>query len=441
VQPTAPAMSLNGLPTELVENIVTHLDVPATRSIRLASRSLKQQSLHTFRDRFFRQRLIAWTKEDLEKIRDISTHPEFGAALQHLSINATPKNSIFLWRLRERISEAATVDSEPDGIFFKSDLQEQYIGIERKAKAVAADFNETQYDKKCMQVVFENVKALETIEFGYEGMGKVYSKFGRRYCETSQHEMSRPFVSTMAAIAASGLQVKKISIHDRQNYGAVSIGRLESLAPTLGSFDAAFEKLDTLCLNLRDWRHPEDGFKLGSDRAPFVVRFLAKAKNVKHLDLGCYSSLDDDLFGEMARTCAFAKLRSCKLSQFDLLKASDLLQLLEPSASTIEELNLSHIALRDREVTWTEWLTRLATSNEALPALKTMRLAKLFTRAGSRLSTTAGWKLEDLIIGDSTSSLRWKAELLAHVGQFSEGSSGPAWFLGAVAYPFIGMGT
>jgi hypothetical protein len=171
------------------------------------------------------------------------------------------------------------------------------------------------------------------------------------------------------------------------------------------------------------------------------VRFLAKARNVQHLDLECYSSLEDDLFGEIARTCVFAKLRTCKLAQFDLLKASDLLQLLVPSSLTIEELSLNHIAFRDRETTWTEWLARLATSHDALPALKWMRLAKLFTRTGARLYIFDGWKPEELIIGDRTSTSRWKDELLALVGQFIEGGMGPAWFLGAVAYPFIGTRT
>jgi hypothetical protein len=438
-RPTVLVMSLNRLPTELIESIVAHLDLSATRSIRLVSKSLQQQSLHVFRDRFFRQRSIAWTKEDLEKLRDISTHFVFGAALQHLSIDATPKFSILLWRLRNRISEAGTVHSEPGGVFFKSELQEQYIEIENEAKALTTDLNETQYDKRCMQMVLKNVQALESIEFRYDGMENAYSKFGRRYCEMSQHEMSRPFVSTMTAIAASGLQIKKISINDRQNHGAVGIGRLESLAPALSSFDMAFEKLDTLCLNLRDWRVREEGFELGNDRAPFVVRFLAKARNVKHLDLECYSSLDDDLFGEIARTCAFAKLETCKLAHFDIRKASDLLRLLAPSSFTIQELSLSHIALRDHEVTWPEWLARLATSHDALPALKWMRLAKLFTKTGARLYSSYGPKLNDLIIGDRTSASHWRDELLAHVARSEEGSLGPAWFRGAVAYPFIGM--
>jgi hypothetical protein len=298
-------MSLASLPTELIESIALYLDLLSSCSLRLASSSLRQQSLHVFRDRFYHKRSISWTRTDLDRLVEISEHENFGPALQQLVVDATPQHSISLWQLRKRISEADPIFSEPDGVFFKSDLQEMYIEEEKEAKKLATFFNETRYDHKCLLAVFGQAQRLESIIFRYKGMDKKYGKFGRRYCESSQHEMSRPFVSTMAVIAASGVRLKEVTIHHVDHYGAVSIGRLESVAPSLRNFASIFESLERLELDLRDWRHPDEGFELENGRAPFVVRFLAKARNVRHLSLGCYSSLQDDLIGEMARHCTF----------------------------------------------------------------------------------------------------------------------------------------
>jgi hypothetical protein len=280
-------MSLASLPTELIEAIASYLDLPASRSLRLVSSSLKQQSLHVFRDRYFRSRSLQWAKQDFENLLKVSKHTAFGTALRHLVVDATPKHSMCLWQLRKRISEADAIFSDPNGVFFKSELQERYIAEEKEATELATFFNESRYDQKCLRAAFGPITQLESITFMYSGMEKKYGKFGRRYCESSQSEMSRPFVSTMTAVAASGVQVKKICTSEHFSYGAVSVGRVESLAPSLRNFEGGFEKLEQLELNLRDWRYPDTGFELGSTRAPFVVRFLAKARNVKHLNIGC----------------------------------------------------------------------------------------------------------------------------------------------------------
>jgi hypothetical protein len=433
-------MSLASLPTELIESIATHLDLSGFCSLRLASHSLEERLLHVFRESFFRTRSLSWTKFDLDRFVEVSAHPDFGPALRHLCINATPHFSILLWQLRKRISESDAIHSGPNGVVFQSELQEQYIQDEKKAADFATFLNETRYDHKCLRTVFDKIRTLESIVFRYVGMDKKYGKFGRRYCESSQHEMSRPFVSTMAAVASSGVLIKEISIHPIYNYGAVSIGRLESLAPSLRNFDTTFQKLEKLELNLRDWRYPDTGFELESTRAPFVVRFLMKTHNVKHLSLSCYSSLDDNLVGELARSCSFNNLVTCRLSHFRLHNALDLSQLLLPSSTTLRGLEISHVVLRDENLDWAGLFCHLAASEDGLQTLERMRLTKLFTRSGSRLCYGDG-ENTDLVTGAEGVIGSWRGELLARINQLREGTWGPAWHLAAVQYPFIGMQT
>lgn len=436
-------MSLSSFPTELVEHIAAYLDLTSFRSIRLASSSLNHQLLYLFRDHFFRTRTVQWTKIGLDSLVDVTNHDIFGAGLQRLIVDSTPRHSISLWKLRKRISETNSIFSDQSGVFFKSELQARYIADEREATDLASFFNETRHDQRCLQAVFARVRVLESLIFEYEGMDKKYGKFGRRYCESSQHEMSRPFVSVLAALAASGAHVRTISVHESNNHGAVSIGRLESLAPSLRHFDTAFEKLETLQLNLRDWRDPNSGFELESDRAPFVVRFLAKAHNLRHLDLSCYSSLDDNIFGEMARHCVFSQLETCKLSLFHWQDASDLLKFLEPSSSTLKSLTLCHIALRDENRTWIDVLRQLAASEEGLQGLDKLELNYLYTKDGSRLRLGApGHPCSTrLTVPREGSHNRWRQDLLSSIDGVFEGVPGLAQHLTAVTYPFMGIKT
>jgi hypothetical protein len=429
-------MSLVSLPTELIELIVNHGDVSAACSLRLASSVLNQKSLHVFRDRVFRTRSLSWTKHNLAQLVEISAHPFFGRALQHLSINATPRYSISLWQLRKRISWPAGVPSDPNNQYDKFRLQMQYTADQKEAHDLAAFFNETRFDQKCLQTVFESTQRLESVRFRYEGMDQKHATFQRRYCESSQHEMSRPFVSTMAAIAASGVQLKAILIDPTHNYGAISIGRLESLAPSLTRFNTAFEALAKLELNLRDWRHPSTGFELESTKAPFVVRFLKKARQVKHLSLSCYSSLDDNLIGDLASKCTFANLETCKLAHFRMNKAEDLAQFLEPSSTTLRSLNLREIVLRDDDSDWGSLLLQLATSEDVWPGLEMMELARLHTQADG-LVLFGGDKDPRLRLGTQGLTGSWRADLLAQEHRFSEGAWGTSLDLVATGYPFI----
>ncbi|CAO2650192.1 Nn.00g014840.m01.CDS01 [Neocucurbitaria sp. VM-36] len=172
-------MSLASLPTELIEQIASHLDLSSFRHVRLTCSSIRQQTLHHFKDRYFRKRTLQWTNESLKLLVEVTGHVDFGDELQHLVIDATPRKSIRLWQTRKRISEAQAVF----GSHKKSPLKEQYQEDHKIAEDLATFFKETRYDQKCVISVFRKLGKLKSISFEYEGMDKKYGKFGRRYCE------------------------------------------------------------------------------------------------------------------------------------------------------------------------------------------------------------------------------------------------------------------
>lgn len=186
------AIGLASLPTELIELIASSLDLPSFRYVRLTCSSISRQTLHHFKERFFRTRTLRWTKERLDLFVEVTNHIDYGDALQHLIIDATPRNSIHLWQTRKRISEAQAIF----GSHKKSPLEEQYQEDHKVAEHLATFFKETKYDQKCLTTVFMKLDKLESIIFEYEGMNKRYGKFGRRYCESSQHEMLLDWIPT-----------------------------------------------------------------------------------------------------------------------------------------------------------------------------------------------------------------------------------------------------
>lgn len=415
---------LSNLPTELIEHVTDHLDLESFRSFRLASPLLNQQSIHAFRQRFFRARTVAWTSESLDRLTEISADTFFGRSLRDLIVDATPRFAIRLWELEKGIIEA-DLQQDQDR---RNDAQARYSEVETRFEQATRFWNETRHDRKVLTSVFEHLGRLQSIVFAYDGMRKNFLLFGRRYCESSQNEMSRPFVTTMAAVAMSKLIVQTITIDPQRRYGAVSTGRLESLAPLLPRFDDIFLGLKVLKMNIRDWRSPDDGFEMPLGKASFLVRFLSKLRNLETLDLSCFSSLEENILSEMAQHCKYPRLKTCRLHLFRIPDADDLLRFLEPAHGWLKSLTLSQCVLRNGE--WGQVLIDIASELR----LDHIELSDLFTRSGARVGFDHTMRRTMVFEGPHI-----RESLLSQSERLIDGNWGPAWHLSAVAYPFIGL--
>lgn len=409
----------------MVEGIAGHLPLSAFRDLRLVCSSLNQQLQHQFRERFFRQHTLAWSTESFHALTSIVTHEYYGTALKVLVIDATPSYAVNLWKINRQGVESPNSELE-------FQLQRKEDILTEEAKESAKFWTESRFDQTNLIAIFQRVKNLDSIVFAYDGMEKHWGKFARIYCERSRNEMSRPFVVAMAAIAESGIVVRTISIHRDRKYGAVSIGRLESLSPRLAKFDVAFQTLHNLQLNLRDWRHPEEGFELPEARAPFIVRFLAKCTNIRRFEISCFSSLEEDIFPEMSRHCKFPHMEHCQLELFRLSSADDIFNFLEAAKCSLRSLSLSHIVLRDETATWPDLMRRIASDLD----LETIDLKNLFSRFGARVGIEGTLKGTISLSGPSL-----KQRLEYHAEHLIAGNWGPAWHLASSAYPFIGLRT
>ncbi|KAJ4991508.1 hypothetical protein SVAN01_02889 [Stagonosporopsis vannaccii] len=431
------------LPSELVDQIASYLDLPTFRSFRLTASQFHTQTTHSFKQRFFTTRYLKWKKLSLQRFVDVSTDPDLSGACRHLIIDATPQHALLLWKMRRRSADAGymtPITDDEDCIKLARRLNADYESLQRKAETATRWLNETRFDVKCLTTVFPRLVSLESITFAYEGMEIRYSKFGDRYCETSQHEMSRPFISTLFALAASKIRVRRINMHNKNKYGAVSIGRLESLAPSLSSFDAAFENLETLQLNLRDWRSPDSGFEIETNRAPFVVRFMAKCSNVRDLELSCYSELEDNIFRSLARTCRFTKLERCKLDSLQISHHRDLVEFLTNNSCLLKELHLQHLLLADPGATWDTLFVSLANAPSLLTSLHSLKVSRLcslqiFAPVGHVLFIDQNHESYSLLIEGAD----WRAQLKNRGRKYMMLNAVSKWEAGSTSYPFIGL--
>lgn len=435
-------MSLSSLPTELLDLIATHLDLPGICSLRLTSRHCYDRTFLVFKHRFFTNQHVVWTSSSLQRLVDIATHSQLGDALHHLTIDATPYDALKLWKLRRRSLDAGhltPLTDDEDHSKLVQRLGGEYEGLQQKAESTAKWFTETRFDIICLKKVFSRSKLLDGITFAYNGLDMRYSKFAHLYCETSQHEMSRPFVSTLSALAASQTTVMRIEFAHGKSYGAISIGRLESLAPSLRYFDAVFEELDTLRLKLRDWRSPDSGFELARLRAPLSVRFLAKCVNVRVLDLSFYSCFEDDAFGELVRAAKFERLECVALELFRVKYGQDLLDFVKPSQACLKDVKLRHMLLDKRneeEQGWNNVFLDLA-QGQGFPQLQVFHAERLF------LETPIGVTRVLFVDGETVTSVlrvkgeHWRDELKERAGSVVESAAGRTWESGAIAYPFV----
>lgn len=387
---------------------------------------------------------MSWTEDSLQRLADVAAHPELGDALRNLVIDATPHHALSLWKMARRSADAGHLtpaSDDEDGAKLVRRIASDYDGLKRESERAARWFNETRFDVGCLKKAFARTKGLESVVFEYEGLEIRYSKFARRYCEGSQSEMSRPFVSTMSALAGSGTGVKRIEMGDGKGYGAVSVGRLESLAPSLRAFDGLFEGLQVLKLKLRDWRTPDEGFELERARAPFSVRFLAKCRNVRVLVLSFYSTLEDDVFGELIRVGRFERLENVTLELLRVRQAGDLTKFFESSKACLKEVRLKHVMLDEHDKqesgcnTWKRIFDGFADEKRGFENLRVFHAERMCyeSRIGPRRLLFKRGSLKSMLHVEGE---HWRIELRQYAKTCLDSAGGTMWESGAVAYPF-----
>ncbi|PVH95897.1 hypothetical protein DM02DRAFT_136859 [Periconia macrospinosa] len=367
-------MTLSALPSELVTCVTEHLDISSFRSFRLVCSPLQVQSLHCFKRRFFQKQTIEWTLHSLQQFQEIS-ESHFGAALKDLVIDATPRFALKSAQLYDLLSLHEDYES-------KKALESGWLQVEAEKDRMASFWNETRQDVKILTSVFGRIGALRSITFAYD-RAKLSARGLYEFTRNSQREMSRPFVSTLAAVAIANLTVSAIITDPIRKQGAVSVGRLETVSPILIPHEDVFLRLEVLKLTLREFRRPNEGFALPIGKPPFWVRLLSKFKHLRTLDLSFCTIFQENSLRHMAKHCRYSHLEHCRLSAFQLHNAEDLLAFLSHAKDTLQSLSIDRTINMGEPWSWAEAWSRLAVE---FPYLNQLELKDLFLNQTDRVN-------------------------------------------------------
>jgi len=345
------ASQLVELPTELVENIAYNLPLLEIRNLRLTCRSIRDQIAHPFKDRFFRRRHITLTTPSLESLIEVARHPQFGPALNHLFINATPIYEKQVTAIEKKIRDAHLDTGLRRLLETERDL------LERRKSTVLQSFNNGA-DRKLLSLAFLIIRHLRSITFIYEGFNAMDPEDAMYHMRRCQNEMSRPFMTTMSAIAFSGLTIEAITATEEQRYGFVCIGKMRFMAWQYSNLRHAFANLKVLKLDLRDWMSPTRGWLPGLEKSPNVAQLLSRMPNLRELDLSChvYSSREEDVFTDVGTMVRLPHLERCTLGLI-VAKEQSLLRFLNSARKTLKHLTLRNTVLVAGS--WTSFLESL----------------------------------------------------------------------------------
>ncbi|KAF2502716.1 hypothetical protein BU16DRAFT_521407 [Lophium mytilinum] len=327
------------LPTELVENIAYTLPLPDVKNLRLACRSIRDQIQHPFKDRFFRRKHINLTSESLKGLIEVARHPQLGPALSHLFINATPAFEKQITAIGNKI-RAAYIDT---GLRYL--LEKERDLLEKEKPTILESFT-SGADRKLLSLAFLIIRHLRTITFSYDALDSMEPQDAMYHMRRCQTEMSRPFMTTMSAIAFSGLTVDEITVSKEHRYGFVTIGKMRFRAWQYSNLGHALANLRVLKIDLRDWMSPARGWTPGLEKTPNVARLLSRTPSLRELDLSChvYSSREEDVFEDVGKMVRLPYLEKCTLGLI-LAKEQSLLRFLKASHRTLKHLTLRNAVL------------------------------------------------------------------------------------------------
>ncbi|KAF2805029.1 uncharacterized protein BDZ99DRAFT_466706 [Mytilinidion resinicola] len=383
------------LPTELVENIAYNLPLPDVKNLRLTCQSIRDQIHHPFKDRFFSRKHINLTSKSLKGLIEVARHPQLGPPLSHLFINATPVFEKQITAIGKKIHDASL-----DAAGLRSLLEIERDLLEKQKPTILESFSNAT-DRKLLSLAFLIIRHLRTITFIYDGFDSMEPEDSMYHMRRCQDEMSRPFMTTMSAIAFSGLTVDEITVSKEHRHGFVTIGKMRFMAWQYSNLRHAFANLRVLKIDLRDWMNPTRGWMPGLEKSPNVARLLSRMPSLRELDLSChvYSSREEDVFEDVGRLVKLPYLEKCTLGLI-LAKEPSLMRLLKTSKKTLKHLTLRNAVLVSGK--WTSFLEsvaeELALESLVLDNLYQDETIVLFKKDGKPVARLEGDGLKERII-------------------------------------------
>lgn len=379
-------MSWLQIPPEILERILTHLDVESIKRLRLVNRSLSKDCVGPCFRSFTRQPTIDLTTESFTAVFDaLLSIPWLEHSIHTLTILATSfdysnaESMLAAGGRKVYDSDEDESDYVPYSMEELADTQSELDWLNSQKKARENESQDSIVD--ALVLIFRRLKALNTIRLDAAILCGPSSKKSitavRSPCSTWARASQVHFM-TMAAIVRSGISVPRLNIYRDTLRCSVPLNdfaaQIASFSP--GDLSASFANLDALELSIASTERGDTrDTTTTEDNLPVISRLLKWTPKLRKLNLHVYRitranpEIGDEIFTSLADTAHLPLLQEYSLNGFCLPVESLLLFL--KKHPTIQHLALEELILTSGS--WKPVFTHLS----RMPSLTRLHLSNI----------------------------------------------------------------
>ena len=381
-------MSWLQISPEVLERVLTYLDVESIKRLRLVNRSLSKSCIGPYFRSFTRQPTIDLTTESYATILDALLsipwleHSIHTIALLATSFDSSNAESMLAAGGRKVYdSDEDESDHVPYSSEELADIQSELDWLNMQKKARENESQDSIVDS--LVLIFGRLKALNTIWLdaaiicgpnSKESVTAVMSPCPIWARATQVHFM------TMSAIVQSGISISRLDIYRDTLRCSIPLNdyAAQIASFSLGDLSASFANLDALELSIASTERGDTrDTTTTEDNLPVISRLLKWTPKLRKLNLHVYrttradTEIDDEIFTSMADTAHLPRLKECSLSGF-YLTVDSLLQFLTKHPT------IQHLTLEELHPTSGLWESLFAYLSTGMPSLTHLYLSNIW---------------------------------------------------------------
>lgn len=379
-----PSSSLLGLPTELFENVAGYLEDEQVSCLRLTCKRLQVKVHRRFRPRFSDRRTDLSTNS-LQRLIDISNHPDLGTAVRNLSIIAVTYDTKYLSDLIQRSKRqhelAVNLDLTDEGLAQAE--WEHSVLIQRQSEQASSE--DPDLDLMMITIAFAQLQSLERLTLE-TAVYKMADKRLQVYTCTNEFQPWRRalyvYELVMSALAQSQLAMQQFNVFGGHWCGSVPTANLTGSLTQLRSnaLRHTFRGLNKLSLCISPQALPQASiasvsFTIFQEDYAGTARLLQLCPEMIELELYIYqlhgSVMDSDhLLQHISTSVQLPRLSSCTLKGMRL-REDTMIQFLHtfPSIQTLDICNVCLV-----HGSWRKILDYISSEKSAIDNLSVQRL-------------------------------------------------------------------
>ena len=379
-------MSWFQIPPEILERILTYLDVESIKRLRLVNRSLSKDCVGPCFRSFTRQPTIDLTTESFAAVFNaLLSIPWLEHSIHTLTILATSFDSsnaesmLAAGGRKVYDSDEDESDYVPYSTEELADTQSELDWLNTQKEARGNESQDSIVDS--LVLIFRRLKALNTIRLDAAilcGANSKKSITAVRSPSPTWARASQVHFMTMAAIVRSGISVSRLNIYRDTLRCSVPLNdyaaQIASFSP--GDISASFVNLDALELSIASTERGDTrDTTTTEDNLPVISRLLKWTPKLRKLNLHVYRitganpEIDDEIFTSLADTTHLPLLQEYSLSGF-YLPVQSLLQFLKKHPT------IQHLALEELILTSGSWKP-VFTHLSRMPSLTRLHLSNI----------------------------------------------------------------